>query len=50
MAGNLLVFNFDGDYQLTVTVFDEDMCRRQFVAPAPAKPAISSDEDNEDDQ
>jgi hypothetical protein len=28
MANNLLVLNFDGDYQLTVTVFDEDMCRR----------------------
>jgi hypothetical protein len=52
MADNLLVFNFDGDYQLTVTVFDEDMCRRQFVAPAPApaKPAVSSSSSDEDDQ
>jgi hypothetical protein len=28
VAGNLLVFNFDDDHQITVTVFDEDMCRR----------------------
>jgi hypothetical protein len=50
MVGNLLVFNFDGDYQLTVTVFDEDMCRRQYVAPAPIKPAVSSSDNVEDDQ
>jgi hypothetical protein len=28
MAGNLLVFNFDGDHQIMVNVFDGDMCRR----------------------
>jgi hypothetical protein len=28
VAGNLLVFNFDVDHQITVTVFDEDMCRQ----------------------
>jgi hypothetical protein len=28
MVGHLLVFNFDGDHQITVTIFDEDMCHR----------------------
>jgi hypothetical protein len=27
VAGHLLVFKFNGDHQITVTVFDEDMCR-----------------------
>jgi hypothetical protein len=47
---HLLVFNFDGDHQITITVFDEDMYRRQYVAPALGKPAISSFDDDEDDQ
>jgi hypothetical protein len=38
MAGHLLIFNFDGDHQITVTVFDVDMCRGQYVAPARGKP------------
>jgi hypothetical protein len=42
ITGHLLVFNFDGDYQITVTVFDEDMCRREYVAPAHGKPIVSS--------
>jgi hypothetical protein len=52
VAGHLFVFNFDGDHQITVTVFDEDMCRRQYVAPDRGKPAVSSsdDDDDEDDQ
>jgi hypothetical protein len=50
VAGNLLVFNFDGDHQITVTVFDEDMCRRQYVAPAHGKPGVSSSDDDKDDQ
>jgi hypothetical protein len=49
VAVNLLVFNFDGDHQITVTVFDEDMCRRQYVVPARGKPTVSSSSD-EDDQ
>jgi hypothetical protein len=50
MVGNLLVFNFDGDHQITVNVFDADMCRRQYVAPARCKPDVSSFDDDEDDQ
>jgi hypothetical protein len=42
VVGHLLVFNFDGDHQITVTVFDEDIYRRQYVAPARGKPAVSS--------
>jgi hypothetical protein len=38
MVGNLLVFNFDGDHQITVTIFDGGMCRRQYVAPARRSP------------
>jgi hypothetical protein len=30
----------------TVTVFDEDMCRRQYVAPARSKPVVSSSFDD----
>jgi hypothetical protein len=43
---HLLVFNFDGDHQITVTVLDEDMCRRQYVTPV----VSSSSDDDEDDQ
>jgi hypothetical protein len=50
VAGNLLVFNFDGDHQITVTVFDGDMCCRQYVAPARGKPAVSSSSSDKDDQ
>jgi hypothetical protein len=47
VAGHLLVFNFDGDHQITVIVFDEDMCRRQYVAPARGKPIVSSSDEDE---
>jgi hypothetical protein len=50
VAGNLLAFNFDDDHQITVIVFDGDMCRRQYLAPARGKPAVSSSSDNKDDQ
>jgi hypothetical protein len=50
VAGNLIVFNFDGDHQITVNVFDGDMCRRQYVAPARSKLDVSSDDEDEDDQ
>jgi hypothetical protein len=51
VAGNLLVFNFDVDHQITVTVFDEDMCHQQYVPPARGKPAVSSsNNDDEEDQ
>jgi hypothetical protein len=38
VAGNLLIFNFDGD-----------MCHRQYTAPGRGKPAVSSSFDDEDD-
>jgi hypothetical protein len=47
---NLLVFNFDGDHQITVNVFDADMCRRQYVVPARGKPDVSSSDEEDDDQ
>jgi hypothetical protein len=50
LAGHLLVFNFDGDHQITVIVFDKDICRRRYVAPARGKPAVFSSSDDEDDQ
>jgi hypothetical protein len=43
--GHFLVLNFDGDHQIMVTVFDEDMCRRQYVAPTRGKPNVSSSTD-----
>jgi hypothetical protein len=48
VAGHLLVFNFDGDHQITVIVFDEDMCRRKYVAPSRGKPTVSSSSDEND--
>jgi hypothetical protein len=49
VAGNLLVLNFDGDHQITVNIFDGDLRRRQYVAPARGRPDVSSSDDNEDD-
>jgi hypothetical protein len=48
MAGHFIVFNYDGGHQITVTVFDETMCRRHNVAPARSKGAVSSS--SEDDE
>jgi hypothetical protein len=48
MAGHFLVFNYDGDHQITVTVFDETMCHRHYIAPARGKTVVSSS--SEDDQ
>jgi hypothetical protein len=36
--------------RLRSTVFDGDMCRRQYNAPARGKPAVSSSSSDEDDQ
>jgi hypothetical protein len=47
MAGHFVVFNYDDDHQITVTVFDETMCRRQYVTPARGKAAVSSSEDDQ---
>jgi hypothetical protein len=49
MDGHLVVFNYDGDHQVTVTVFDETMCRWHYVATARGKAAVSSFS-SEDDQ
>jgi hypothetical protein len=49
VASNLLVFNFDGDHQITVAVFDGDMCHRQYIAPARGKPAVSSSSSSSDE-
>jgi hypothetical protein len=32
VAEHFLIFNYDDDHQITVTVFDETMCRRHYVA------------------
>jgi hypothetical protein len=50
VADNLIVFNFDSDYQITINVFDGDMYHRQYVTPARSKPDVSSSSDDEDDQ
>jgi hypothetical protein len=50
MAGHFVVFNYDGDHQITVTVFDETMCHRHYIAPARGKAAVSSSSFSEDDQ
>jgi hypothetical protein len=41
VASHFIVFNYNGDHQITVTVFDETMCCRHYVAPARGKAAIS---------
>jgi hypothetical protein len=46
--GHFLVFNYDDDHQITVTVFDETTCRQHYVALARGKAAASSS--SEDDQ
>jgi hypothetical protein len=30
MVGHFVVFNYDGGHTLTVTVFNETMCRRHY--------------------
>jgi hypothetical protein len=45
-ASHFVIFKYDGDHTLTVTVFDDTMCRRHYVAPARGK-AIAASEDDE---
>jgi hypothetical protein len=33
-ANHFLVFNYDGDHIITISVFDESMCRRHYIAAA----------------
>jgi hypothetical protein len=47
VVDHFLFFNFYGNHQITVTVFDEDICRRQYIAPARGNPVVSSS--SEDD-
>jgi hypothetical protein len=49
VAGHFIIFNYDGEHQITVTVFDETMCRRHYVATARGKATVSSDEDEDDE-
>jgi hypothetical protein len=46
VPGHLLVFNFDGDHRIMVTVFNDDICRQEYVTPAHGKPAVSSSSSN----
>jgi hypothetical protein len=48
VAMHFLFFNYDGDQQVTVMVFDETMCRRHYVVPVRGKAAVSSS--SEDDE
>jgi hypothetical protein len=49
VAGHFVVFNYDGEHQITVSVFDLTMCRRHYVATARGKAVVSSSS-SEDDQ
>jgi hypothetical protein len=40
VASHFLVFNYDDDRQITVTIFDETMCHRHYDAPARDKPTF----------
>jgi hypothetical protein len=47
-AGHFVVFNYDNDYILTVTVFDDTMCHRHYVAPTRGKAAAAFDDDDDE--
>jgi hypothetical protein len=49
MAVHFVVFNYDGEYQITVSDFDQTMCHRHYDATACGKAAFSSSS-SEDDQ
>jgi hypothetical protein len=39
VAGHyFVVFNYDGEHQITVLVFDQTMCHRHYIATARARP------------
>jgi hypothetical protein len=48
VVGHLLVFNYNSGHQITVTVFDETMYHRHYVAPDHGKVTVSSS--SEDDE
>jgi hypothetical protein len=45
MANHFLIFNYDGEHTLTVTVFDETMCHRHYMSAALANAASSSSDE-----
>jgi hypothetical protein len=49
VADHFVVFNYDGEHQITVSVFDQTMCHQHYIAAAHGKAAISSSS-SEDDQ
>jgi hypothetical protein len=49
VAGHFVVFNYDVEHQITVSVFDQTMCRWHYVAAARGKAAVSSSSSPEDD-
>jgi hypothetical protein len=42
MARHFLVFNYDEEHTLTVTLFDETMCRRHYMPATLANAVVSS--------
>jgi hypothetical protein len=49
VADHFVVFNYDGEHQIMVSVFDQTMCHRHYIATARSKAVISSTS-FEDDQ
>jgi hypothetical protein len=48
-VGHFVVFKYNGEHQIMVSIFDQTMCRWHYVATARGKAAISSSS-SEDDQ
>jgi hypothetical protein len=48
VVGHFVVFNNDGEHQITVSIFNQTMCRRHYVVAARGRAAVSSS--SEDDQ
>jgi hypothetical protein len=48
MAGHFIVFNNDGEHQITITVFDENICRQHYVVTARSRATVSSSSDEDD--
>jgi hypothetical protein len=48
VAGHFVVFNYDGEHQIMVSVLDQTMCRWHHVAAARGKAVVSSSDDDED--
>jgi hypothetical protein len=48
VVGHFVVLNYDGEHQIMVSVFNQTMCRRHYVAAARGKAVVSSS--SEDDQ